>query len=70
MRPAIKTAKGKVVAAPRLGMTHKEIGVQGQHGFVERGRFLDRKEAAERAGIPGVRSLHSTDLKAYKQRHK
>ena len=70
MKPAIKTASGKVVAAPRPGMKHVEIGVQGQRGFVERGKFLNRTEAAKIAKIPGVKLLHSEDLPAYKARHK
>lgn len=70
MRPAIKRPNGRVDAAPRLGMTHDEIGGKGQRGFVERGEFLTRGEAAKVAKIPGVKSLHSHHLKAYKQRHK
>lgn len=69
MRPAIKTASGKVVPAPKLGMSHDEIGVEGQRGFLHNGRFIDRQAAAKVAKIPGVTSLHSHHLKAYKKRH-
>ena len=70
MKPAIKTASGKVVTAPRPGMKHKEIAAQGTRGFTDGGKFMGRAEAAKRAGIPGVKSLHSEDLPAYKAKHK
>lgn len=70
MRPAIRTADGRIVPAPALGMKHKDIQATGQRGFVERGKFLNRQEAALAAKIPGVTSLHSTDLPAYKRLRK
>ena len=69
MRPAIKTPGGRVVAAPALGMKHKDIDADGTRGFIDRGKFLTRREAAIIAKIPGVTSLHSTDLPAYKRKH-
>lgn len=70
MRPAIKTSSGRIVPAPELGLKHKDIPAQGQRGFIERGKFLNRQEAAIIAKIPGVTSLHSTDLPAYKRMHR
>jgi hypothetical protein len=70
MKPAIKTKTGKVVTAPKAGMRHVEIGVKGQRGFTDHGKFLNRAEAAKKANIKGVKSLHSEDLPAYKAKHK
>lgn len=69
MRPAIKTASGKIVPAPALGMKHDDIPATGTRGFVERGKFLNRQEAAAIVKIPGVTSLHSHHLPAYKRKH-
>lgn len=69
MKPAIKTASGKVVTALRPGMKHVEIGVQGTRGFNHNGKFINRSEAAKIAKVPGVKSLHSEDLPAYKAKH-
>jgi len=69
MKPAIKTSSGRVVAAPKPGMTHKEIAATGTRGFTNGGKFLSRGEAAKIAKIPGVKSLHSEDLPAYKTKH-
>lgn len=71
MKPAIKTATGKVVTAPKPGMRHVEIKAQGTRGFTDgSSKFLTRGEAAKKAGIPGVKSLHSEDLPAYKAKQK
>ena len=70
MKPAIKTASGKVVTASKAGMKHVEIPAKGTRGFTDGGGFLSRTTAAKRAGIPGVKSLHSEDLPAYKAKHK
>ena len=70
MKPAIKTSTGRVVAAPKPGMTHKEIKATGTRGFVDHGKFLGRTEAAKVAKIPGLTRLHSEDLPAYKARKK
>ena len=69
MKPAIKTSTGRVVTAPRSGMKHKEIAATGTRGFTDGGsKFLNRAEAAKIAKVPGVKSLHSEDLPAYKAR--
>ena len=70
MKPAIKTSSGKVVTAPKPGMRHKEIDAKGRRGFTDGGKFLSREEAAKKAKVPGVKSLHSEDLPAYKAKHK
>jgi len=70
MRPAIKRPNGQIIAAPKLGMSHDEIGFDGERGFIHNGKFIDRREAEKVEKIPGVTSLHSHHLKAYKQRHK
>lgn len=70
MRPAIKRPTGQIIVAPKLGMSHDEIGFGGERGFIHGGKFIDRETAAKVAKIPGVKSLHSHHLKAYKQRHK
>lgn len=71
MKPAIKTKSGKVVTAAKPGMKHKEIPAEGKRGFtLDDGKFADRKTAAKVAKIPGVKSLHSEDLPAYKRKHK
>lgn len=70
MKPAIKTASGRVVTAPKPGMKHKEIAATGQRGFTDGGKFLNRAAAAKIAKVPGVKSLHSQDLPAYKAKHK
>ena len=69
MKPAIKTASGKVVTAPKPGMRHVEIAAKGTRGFTDGdSKFMSRAEAAKRMAIPGVKSLHSEDLPAYKAR--
>ena len=70
MRPAIKTASGKVVTAPRSGLQHKDLGVTGKRGFTEGGKFINREQAAKIAKVPGVKSLHSHNLPAYKAKAK
>ena len=50
-------------------MKHTDIPATGTRGFIDRGKFLSRREAAAVAKIPGVTSLHSTDLPAYKRKH-
>ena len=71
MKPAIKTATGRVVTAPKPGMRHVEIAAKGTRGFTDgSSKFLSRAEAAKKANIPGVKSLHSEDLPAYKAKHK
>ena len=70
MKPAIKTASGRVVTAPKPGMRHVEIAAKGTRGFTNgSSKFLTRGEAAKIAKIPGVKSLHSEDLPAYKAKH-
>ena len=71
MKPAIKTPTGRVVTAPRPGMRHVEIDAKGTRGFTNgNSKFLSRAEAAKIAKIPGVKSLHSEDLPAYKAKQK
>jgi hypothetical protein len=70
MRPAIKTASGKVVTATRPGMSHNDLGVAGKRGFVEGGKFMGRQAAAKIAKVPGVKSLHSHNLPAAKVKRK
>jgi len=71
MKPAIKTATGRVVTAPKPGMRHVEIGAKGTRGFTDgNSKFLSRAEAAKIAKIPGVTRLHSEDLPAYKAKQK
>lgn len=70
MKPAIKTKSGKVVTAPKEGMRHKDLGVSGTRGFTDHGKFLNRSEAGKIAKVPGVKSLHSHNLPAYKAKHK
>lgn len=62
MKPAIKTKSGKVVPG-KTGGSHADIPAKGQHVFLSGGKVLDRKQAAVKAKVPGVKSLHSHDLK-------
>jgi hypothetical protein len=69
-KPAIRTPSGKVVEG-KVGKQHKDIGVKGEHVFkTDDGKTVDRKEAAKIAKVPGVKSLHSHDLPAFKARKK
>lgn len=64
MKPAIKSTSGKIVPAKRKGQAHIDIGpVSGERGFVHKGKFLNREQAAKIAKVPGISSLHSHHLK-------
>ena len=64
--PAIKTARGKVVAKP-IPAHHVDLGAKGKRGFLtSSGEFVNRAEGgriARRAGQAKQANLHSGDLK-------
>lgn len=67
IKPAIKTTSGKIVVSKGKKDHHKDIPAKGEHGFVNRGEYMGRKEAAKEAKIPGVKRLHSHNLPGRKK---
>lgn len=63
---AIKTPSGKVKTS-EIGSHHDDMGIKGKRGFIVRGEFTGRAEAAKIADKAGqtkrpVKKLHSSNL--------